>query len=137
MDLIRNRPTRRASAETFTGEAWIEDVAGRDRAGARIRVGLVRFAPGARNSWHAHALGQTLRILDGVGRTQVRGGEVMEVRAGDTVIAEPGEWHWHGAAPDQFMSHLAMWEVPADGPETEWGPLVSDAEYSGEPAGGA
>jgi quercetin dioxygenase-like cupin family protein len=25
-----------------------------------------------------------------------------------TVKAPPGEWHWHGAAPDHFMTHLAM-----------------------------
>ena len=24
---------------------------------------------------------------------------------------EPGEDHWHGAAPDRFMTHLAMQEV--------------------------
>jgi quercetin dioxygenase-like cupin family protein len=129
MRVIPKRETRKAESKTFTGDAWIEDVAGRDLADSRIRVGLVRFAPGARNAWHAHARGQTLRILDGVGRTQARGGQVLEVRAGDTVVADPGEWHWHGAAPDQFMTHLALWEVPADGAETEWGELVTDEEY--------
>ena len=129
MEIVKARPVRKGPADTFVGDAWIEDVAGRDRPGSRIRVGLVRFAPGARNAWHAHSLGQTLRVLEGVGRTQARGGPVTEMRAGDTVIAEPGEWHWHGAAPDHFMAHLAMWEVPADGTETEWGEPVSDAEY--------
>lgn len=132
MQLIPKRAIRKADAGNFTGEAWIEDVAGRDLPESRIRVGLVRFAPGARNAWHVHARGQTLRVLDGVGRTQARGGDVVEIRAGDTVVAAPGEWHWHGAAPDQFMSHLAMWEAPADGPETEWGQLVTDEEYLGE-----
>ena len=32
------------------------------------------------------------------------------MRAGDTVHTPPGEEHWHGALPDHFMSHLAMWE---------------------------
>jgi quercetin dioxygenase-like cupin family protein len=44
----------------------------------------------------------------------------------------PGEWHWHGAAPDHFMTHLAMWEgldEGQQGPETEWGDLVTDEEY--------
>jgi hypothetical protein len=31
----------------------------------------------------------------------------------------------------RFMTHLAMWDAPADGPETEWGVLVTDAEYLG------
>ena len=50
---------------------------------------------------------------------------------GDTIYTPPGEWHWHGAAPDRFMTHLAIWEAPADGPESEFGPLVTDAEYRG------
>jgi quercetin dioxygenase-like cupin family protein len=48
------------------------------------------------------------------------------------VYTPPGEWHWHGAAPDRFMTHLAMWEGPAPDwgqPETEWGEHVTDDEY--------
>ncbi len=101
----------------------------RVRSPRRVRVNVVRFAPGARNGWHAHAVGQTLHVTEGVGRVQARGGEVLEIRAGDTIQTPPGEWHWHGAAPDHFMTHLAIWEAPADGPESEWGPQVTDAEY--------
>ena len=54
-----------------------------------------------------------------------------EIRAGETVYVGPGEWHWHGAAPDRFMTHLAMWETPAEGADHEWGLHVSDAEYQG------
>ena len=33
------------------------------------------------------------------------------------------------------MTHLAMWEAPdGGGPESEWGDLVTDAEYHGPPA---
>jgi quercetin dioxygenase-like cupin family protein len=55
----------------------------------------------------------------------------VEIRPGDTVHTPPGEWHWHRAAPDHFMVHLAMWEGPGDGPgpESEWGDLVTDEEY--------
>lgn len=126
---IRDRPpTRSGSAEMFIGETWIDEIAGRE-PGSHIRVNVVRFAPGARNGWHAHALGQTLHVTDGIGRVQSRDGEVVEVRAGDTVYAAPWEWHWHGAGPDHFMTHLAIWEAPAEGPESEWGQPVSDAEY--------
>jgi quercetin dioxygenase-like cupin family protein len=96
-----------------------------------VRVNVVRFAPGARNAWHAHAVGQTVHVTEGIGRIQARGGEVLEIRAGDTIHTPPGEWHWHGAAPDRFMTHLAIWDAPADGPESEWGERVSDAEYLG------
>ena len=64
-----------------------------------------------------------------------RGGEATVIRPGDTIWTPPGEWHWHGAAPDHFMTHLAMWEGPGEGqgPETEWGALVTDAEYDTRP----
>ena len=29
------------------------------------------------------------------------------------------------------MSHLTLWEAQVDGPETEWGELVTDEEYAG------
>ena len=119
-------------ADTFTGDAWL-DVIVRGEPPSRVRVSVVRFAPGARNAWHAHAVGQTVHVVDGLARMQARGGRVIEVSPGDTVYTPPGEWHWHGAAPDRFMTHLAIWEAPDDGsPESEWGDLVSDAEYSGD-----
>jgi quercetin dioxygenase-like cupin family protein len=128
MEIRPKPPTTKAPAETFTGDAWL-DVIVRGDPPSRVRVSLVRFAPGARNAWHVHALGQTVHITEGVGRMQARGAEPIEVRAGDTVHTPPGEWHWHGAAPDHFMTHLAIWEAPAEGEETEWGAQVSDAEY--------
>ena len=128
MQKLPKQPTVKAPADTFTGDVWY-DVLARGEGPSRIRVSVVRFAPGARNAWHAHAVGQTLHITEGVGHIQARGGEVLEVGPGDTIQTPPGEWHWHGAAPDHFMTHLAMWEAPAEGPETEWGDLVTDAEY--------
>ena len=133
MRFLPKQPTVKAPAETFTGDAWY-DVVVRGEGPSRVRVNVVRFAPGARNAWHAHAFGQTVHVTDGVGRIQSRGGEVVEMRAGDTVVTPAGEWHWHGAAPDRFMTHLAIWEAPAGGgQETEWGDLVSDQEYAVPP----
>jgi quercetin dioxygenase-like cupin family protein len=123
-------PSIKGSADRFIGDVWSDRIA----AGAgpsRIRVNVVRFAPGARNAWHAHAVGQTLHVTEGIGRVQSRGGELIEIRAGDTIRTPPGEWHWHGAAPDHFMTHIAMWEAPGEGPESEWGEHVTDAEYLG------
>jgi quercetin dioxygenase-like cupin family protein len=105
------------------------------RATVKIaRGGVVRFAPGAHTAWHRHANGQTLHILDGHGLVQARGGPVIPVRPGDTITTPPGEWHWHGAAPGRFMTHLALSEDLAGGqhsPATEWGDHLSDEEYPG------
>ena len=131
MEIRPKQPTTKGGAETFVGDVWL-DVIVRGEEPSRIRVSVVRFAPGARNAWHAHAMGQMLHVTEGVGRTQARGGEIVEIRAGDTIYTPPGEWHWHGAASDHFMTHLAMWEAPGEGAETEWGEHVSEAEYQGQ-----
>jgi quercetin dioxygenase-like cupin family protein len=129
MQILSPKPTVKAPPETFTGDAWF-DVIAQGQEPSRIRVSMVRFAPGARNAWHAHAMGQTVHVTEGVGRIQARGGEVLEILPGDTIWTPAGEWHWHGAAPEHFLTHLAMWEAPASGPETEWGKLVTDEEYA-------
>ena len=129
MEVQPKRPSVKGSPDRFVGEVWLDTIAD-DQVSAHMRASVVHFAPGARNAWHAHALGQTLHVLEGVGRTQARGGEIIEIRAGDTISTPPGEWHWHGASPDQFMSHLALWEAPAEGPESEWGEHVTDEEYA-------
>jgi len=128
MQILKKQPTVKAPAETFTGDAWF-DVIARGEEPSRIRVSVVRFAPGARNAWHSHAVGQTVHVTEGVGLIQSRGGPVVEIYPGDTIHTPPGEWHWHGAAPDRFMTHIAMWEASADGREAEWGALVTDDEY--------
>ncbi len=130
MEVRRKPPTTKAPPETFTGDAWL-DVIVRGEEPSRVRVSMVRFAPGARNAWHAHALGQTVHITEGLGRMGTRDAAPIEVRAGDTIDTPPGEWHWHGAAPEHFMTHLAIWEAPAEGEETTWAEHVSDEEYAG------
>ncbi len=137
MEFLPKQPTVKAPAETFTGDAWY-DVIAQGKEPSRIRVNVVRFAPGARNAWHSHARGQTLHVIEGTGLIQSRGGEVTVIRAGDTIWTPPGEWHWHGATPGHFMTHLAMWEGPGDRqePETEWGAQVTDAEYNAPPVTG-
>ena len=72
-----------------------------------------------------------LLITDGSGLVQRRGGEIEKVRAGDTIVFEPDEWHWHGASPTSFMAHIAIQEADDDGLTAERGPHVSDADYPG------
>jgi quercetin dioxygenase-like cupin family protein len=130
VEVLRKQPTTKGGSDRFIGDVWVDQIT-QAVPPSRIRVNVVRFAPGARNAWHAHAVGQTVHVTEGVGRIQSRGGDVVEMRAGDTVHTPPAEWHWHGAAPDHFMTHLAIWEAPEDGPESEWGDQVSDEEYAG------
>jgi quercetin dioxygenase-like cupin family protein len=130
MEILPKQDTVKGPAELFTGDVWF-DVIARGEEPSRMRVNTVRFSPGARTAWHTHAVGQTLHVVDGVGRIQARGGKVLEIRAGDTIYTPPGEWHWHGAAPGHFMVHLAMWESPGEGTETEWGDHVTNDEYIG------
>jgi quercetin dioxygenase-like cupin family protein len=128
MEFVNKQPTRKGPSDRFVGDVWIDQLNNGDPP-ARMRVNVVRFAPGARNAWHAHAVGQTLHVTEGIGRVQAKGQEIHEIRAGDTIYTPPGEWHWHGAAPDHFMTHIAMWEAPDEGPESEWGDQISDADY--------
>ena len=133
MQKLSKQPSAKGPAEMFTGDVYFDVVYKGDEP-SRMRVNVVRFAPCARTAWHTHAMGQTLHVTDGVGLVQSRGRDVVVMQPGDTVYTPPGEWHWHGAAPEHFMTHLAMWEGPDPGsgqPETEWGDHVTDDEYQG------
>ena len=126
-----SRPTRRGNADWFTGTVWQDPVIDAP-APARIRAARVAFEPGARTAWHTHPLGQTLYIVQGVGRCQLWGGPVREIRAGDTVWIAPEEKHWHGASPTHGMVHIALHEH-RDGFHVAWLEKVTDAEYTAAP----
>lgn len=126
MELLKQPPTMKAPAQMFTGDAWF-DVILRGEEPSRARANMVKFAPGARTAWHSHGLGQTLYIVEGIALIQSRGGEILEAHPGDIIWTPPGEEHWHGAAPGQFMSHLALWETD----EVSWLEHVTDDEYTG------
>jgi len=130
VELQRKQPTARGPADWFTGDVWIDAIA-RGEEPSRVRVSAVRFTPAARTAWHSHAVGQTLYVTEGRGLVQSRGGDVVEIRAGDIVHTPADEWHWHGAAPDHYMSHLSITEGTAPGgrPEADWGAQVTDDEY--------
>ena len=78
--------------------------------------------------------GQTIYITEGLGLCQRRGGPVEVIRPGDRVFFEPGEDHWHGAASNRFMTHIAMQQVDERGSPVEWGEHVSDEEYGKAPS---
>lgn len=122
--------TRQGPAEWFTGAVYIDAVA-EPEASFRVNANNVHFTPGARTAWHTHPHGQTIFVLEGAGRCQRRGGPVEEIRPGDRVFFEPGEEHWHGAASDRFMLHLALVQVDDAGTSVAWGAHVTDEEYGG------
>jgi len=121
--------TGRGPEEWFTGDVYLDPVAAAPAPG-RVRGALVHFTPGARTAWHTHALGQTIFVTEGVGLVQRRGGPIEVIRPGDRVFFEPDEDHWHGAAPNRFMAHLALNEVDDDHPLAVWGDKVTDEEYA-------
>ena len=129
MELKPVNPTVKTPATNFSGDVYLTPIySGREPS--RMTVGLVRFTPGARTNWHSHAVGQTLHVTEGVGLVGTRDGQLVRVRAGDTVLCPPGEEHWHGAAADTFMSHLAMLEAKPDGADpTTWLEPVPQDEY--------
>ena len=133
MEIKPKQPTVKGPAETFTGDVWYDVIAKGDEP-SRIRVNTVRFSPGARSAWHSHALGQTLHVTEGAGLAQSRGSDIVKIRAGDVIYTPADEEHWHGATPDDFMTHLSITEGVGNGekPETDWGAHVTDAEYHGQ-----
>lgn len=88
----------------------------------------VTFEPGARSAWHTHPKGQYLVVTAGVGLTQEWGKAVQVIRPGDVVWCPPGVKHWHGAAPNTAMTHLAVTGV-LNGNNVNWLERVSDAQY--------
>ena len=116
-------------ADWFTGQVDVTPLFSAESP-ARVAGASVTFQPGARTNWHTHPLGQTLIVTAGVGRAQREGGPVQELTVGDVVWFPPGQRHWHGAAPDEAMTHLAIQER-LDGKAVDWAEPVSNADYTG------
>jgi quercetin dioxygenase-like cupin family protein len=124
--------TNQGPADWFTGAVYLDQVAA-PSGSYRINASSVHFTPGARTAWHTHPKGQTIYVTEGVGLCQHRGGPIEVIRAGDRVFFEPDEDHWHGAAPDRFMTHIAIVEVDDEGHPATWGDRVTDEEYGAAP----
>ncbi|WP_299048942.1 cupin domain-containing protein [uncultured Tateyamaria sp.] len=124
-----SRPSLRANPDYFTGEVWQDPIISAEPP-ARLHALAVHFAPGARTAWHTHPLGQTLHVTQGAGLVCLRGEAPQQIRPGDTVWIPADVEHWHGAAPDTAMTHIAMQEA-VDGAAATWLEQVSDADYTG------
>ena len=131
-----SRATAKGPADWFTGDVYIDTVT-TVTPPSRLGAANVHFTPGARTAWHTHPFGLTIFVTEGVGLCQRQGGPVEVIRPGDSVFFEPGENHWHGAAPDRFMVHIAMQEADESGSPVTWGAHVSDEDYAQAPASDA
>ena len=124
-----SNPSRPGSEDDFTGRVRLDPLFEAEAPGRAAGL-LVTFEPGARTAWHTHPAGQTLIVTQGRGRVQREGGPIEEIAPGDVVWFPAGERHWHGAAPETAMSHIAIQEV-VDGRPVDWLEKVSDEDYLG------
>ena len=116
----------------FTGQAYLASISNNEALGTHISN--VTFEPGCRNNWHIHHAksggGQILVCVAGRGFYQEEGRDAVEMKPGDCINIPVDVKHWHGAAPDEWFSHLAI-EVPGVDCSNEWCEAVSEKEYAG------
>ena len=116
-----------AYAKYFVGQSYLAPV-------STNQVGIfnVTFEPGCRNNWHIHHAdkggGQILVCVAGRGYYQEEGKEAVEMKPGDCINIPAGVKHWHGAASNEWFSHLAI-EVPGIEVSNEWCEPVTDEQY--------
>ncbi len=91
-----------------------------------LRAVRFTYEAGARSYWHTHEGPLILLIEQGRGRMQVQGEKVREILVGQPVVFPAGVPHWHGAAPDQGLTWVAL----SVGETKMMGP-VGDDEYLG------
>lgn len=125
MKVFRGRAEGKASEQrsaTFTGEVWGDPIMPHQD---NVGITSVLFKPGARTHWHTHEYGQILQVTSGQGWICLEGKEPEAIRQGDFVWIAPNERHWHGAAADTYMVHIATSLGKID-----WQDPVSDADYA-------
>lgn len=118
-------PARSGHQSKFTGEVWQSEILERTHPGG-LRGLRLAYAPRGRSNWHIHEGEQAIVVVAGRGLVKREGdSKAQVVGPGDWVHIEPGEVHWHGAAPDNVLVHLA---ITASG-GTDWRAAVDDDEY--------
>jgi quercetin dioxygenase-like cupin family protein len=120
---------RKGPPTWFSGEVWLDEIV-TGGPPALLKATRVSFAPGARTAWHTHPLGQALHVVSGTGWVQLEGEQPQPIGTGDSVWIEPGELHWHGAAADRTMVHIAIQNADEYGVDVVWLEHVTEAEYN-------
>ncbi len=111
----------------FIGAVWVETLVPADST-FNCQIANVTFEPGARNNWHKHPGGQILLVAGGIGYYQEEGKPAQAIQEGDVVKIKPNMKHWHGAAPDSWLAHIAVITNPQKG-DAEWLEPITDEEY--------
>ncbi len=117
--------------DNFTGMVWLHYLAKSDTS-YNVNIGSVTFEPGARTNWHYHKGGQILLVSDGKGLYQEKGKPIEIIKKGDVVKCPPNLEHWHGATPDEEMTHIAIGTNTNLGGAI-WLKPVTDEEYHSKP----
>src|SRR2546427_7048817 len=112
MQVIRSQQMATNSGDEthFTGTVWVMEMVKVPPPNG-VNVYSVCFESRARTAWHSHPDGQILYVTAGKGRViRADGSDALafEIGPGDIVYIAPNEKHWHGAAPDNVFSHIAI-----------------------------
>lgn len=124
MKILHGRAAGSSSEQrsaTFTGAVWADPVLS---VPGEVMINTVFFSPGARTFWHTHERGQILQVTAGSGWICTEGGRPETIRGGDVVWIPAGERHWHGAAPESYMVHVAT-----SLGKTDWQEAVNEQDY--------
>lgn len=92
---------------------------------ANIRVSRLIYEAGARSYWHVHEGYQILLVEKGRGLVQVQGQRIRELSPGEPAFLPAGVPHWHGAAPDQGLTWIAVSVAGS----VKWMKPVTEEEY--------
>jgi len=111
----------------FSGTAWLQMLVLNDST-YNTSIGNVTFEPRARTNWHKHPGGQILLVTEGKGYYQEKGKPAQRIQKGDVVKIPPDTEHWHGAAPDNELVHIAI-SLNTDKGGAIWLQPVTDEEY--------
>ena len=111
-----------AYAQYFVGQSYLQPYYG--------GVANVTFEPRCRNNWHIHhGAVQVLICVSGKGWYQEWGKQAVPLTPGTVIAIPEGVKHWHGAAADSWMQHLAIHTQEQPGATNEWLEPVSDEQY--------
>ena len=112
-----------AYSQYFVGQSFLQPYLG--------GVANVTFEPSCRNNWHVHhGAVQVLICVSGKGWYQEWGKPAVPLTSGTVIAIPEGVKHWHGAAADSWMQHLAIHTQEQPGASNEWLEPVSEEQYS-------
>ena len=111
-----------AYAQYFVGQSFLQPYYG--------GVANVTFEPRCRNNWHVHhGAVQVLICVSGKGWYQEWNKPAVPLTPGTVIAIPEGVKHWHGAAADSWMQHLAIHTQEQPGATNEWLEPVNDRQY--------